>query len=109
MKTLFNQQYSADFTEKCRNALEANFGEIPMPKYFSQRKQKNLEDNVTLLEERVNIKALEKKHKEIENTVSKLETQKAQLESKLIKESVGEKKLVENSKKLLNRKKPIFF
>ena len=38
MKTLFNQQYSADFTEKCRNAIEANFGEIPMPKSFSRRK-----------------------------------------------------------------------
>ena len=38
METLFDQQYSADFTEKCRNALEANFGEIPMPKSFSRRK-----------------------------------------------------------------------
>ncbi len=38
METLFDQQYSADFTEKCRNALEANFGEIPLPKSFSKRK-----------------------------------------------------------------------
>lgn len=35
LKTSFNQQYSADFTEKCRNALEANFGKIPMPKSYS--------------------------------------------------------------------------
>ena len=39
MKTLFDQQYSADLTEKCRNALEANFGEIPMPKCFSREKR----------------------------------------------------------------------
>jgi len=38
LETLFNQQYSADFTEKCKKALEANFGEIPMPKSFSRRK-----------------------------------------------------------------------
>jgi len=38
LKTLFDQQYSADFTEKCRNALEANFGEISMPKCFSRGK-----------------------------------------------------------------------
>ena len=38
METLSDQQYSADLTEKCRNALEANFGEIPMPKSFSRRK-----------------------------------------------------------------------
>ena len=80
-----------------------------MPKYFSQRKQKNLEDNVTLLEERVNIKALEKKHKKIENTVSKLEKQKAELESKLTKEPAEEKKLVKKSKKVSNWKKPLFF
>ncbi len=109
LKTLSNQQYNAVLTKHCRKALEVHFGEIPMPKYFSQRKQKNLEDNFTLLEERVNIKALENKHKKIEKTVSKLETQKAQLESKLIKEPIEEKKLVENSKKLSNRKKPIFF
>ncbi len=109
MKTLSNQQYNAVLTEHCRKALEVHFGEIPMPKYFSQRKQKNLEDNVTLLEERVNIKALEKKHKKIENTVSKLEKQKAELESKLAKEPAEEKKLVKKSKKVSNWKKPLFF
>ena len=38
MKTLFDQKYSDDLTEKCRKALEANFGELPMPKSFSRRK-----------------------------------------------------------------------
>ena len=38
MKTLFDQQYSADFTEKCRNAIEANFGEIVLPKSFGRKK-----------------------------------------------------------------------
>ena len=109
MKTLSNQQYNAVLTEHCRKALEVHFGEIPMPKYFSQRKQKNLEDNVDILEERVSIEALENKHKELENTVSKLETQKAKLESKLTKESVEEKRLVKNSKRLSNWKKPLFF
>ena len=109
LKNITNQQNKLDLAERCRTALEASFGEIPTPKYFSQRKQKNSEDNVTLLKERENIEALEKKHKKIENTVSKLETQKAKLESKLIKEPIEEKKLVENSKRLSNWKKPIFF
>ena len=39
MKTLFDQQYSDDLTEKCRKALEANFGELPMPKCFSRGKR----------------------------------------------------------------------
>jgi hypothetical protein len=38
LETLFDQQYSADFSERCRNALEANFGEIPMPKSFGRRR-----------------------------------------------------------------------
>ena len=102
------QPNNSDISERYRTALEASFGEIPLPKYVSQRKQKNL-DKVNLLEERENIEALKKKHKKITIIVSKLETQKAKLESKLTKESVEEKKLVENSKKLSNRKKPIFF
>lgn len=40
MKTLFNQEYSAEFTEKCRKALEANFGEIPLPKRLGSKKRR---------------------------------------------------------------------
>ncbi len=50
MKTLFNQQYSADFTEKCRKALEASFGEIPMPKFFSKRKENVKVEPVFMIE-----------------------------------------------------------
>ena len=50
MKTLFNQKYSDAFTEKCRNALEANFGEIPMPKCFSKRKQNVKVEPVYIIE-----------------------------------------------------------
>lgn len=32
------QKYHAAFAEKCRKALEVNFGEIPMPKGQTKRK-----------------------------------------------------------------------
>ena len=102
------QPNNSDISERYRTALEASFGEIPLPKYVSQRKQKNL-DKVNLFEERENIQALKKKHEKLTIKISKLETQKTELESKLTKEPVEEKKLVIKSKKLSNRKKPFFF
>ena len=108
LKNITQQPDNSDIAERYKTALEASFGEIPLPKYVSQRIQKNL-DKVNLFGERENVEALEKKHKKLTIIVSKLETQKAKLESKLIKEPVEEKKLVENSKKLSNWKKPLFF
>ena len=32
------QNYPADLAEKCRKALEVNFGEIPMPKGQTKRR-----------------------------------------------------------------------
>lgn len=52
MKTLYNQQYSSEFAEKCRNALEANFGEIPMPKNIVNRKENvRITKNVGIMKE----------------------------------------------------------
>ena len=59
--------------------------------------------------EKKTVEALKKKHQKLTIAVSKLETQKAKLEFKLTKEPVEEKKLVNNSKKLSNWKKPLFF
>ena len=49
MKT-FNQQYSTDFTNKCRNALEDNFGEIPMPNCLGGRKESVTDEPVYIVE-----------------------------------------------------------
>ena len=108
MENTTQQPNNSDIAERYRTALEASFGEIPLPKYVSQRIQKNL-DKVNLFGERENIEALKKKHEKLTIKISKLETQKAELESKLTKNPVEEKKLVKNSKKLSNRKKPFFF
>ncbi len=108
MENITQQPNNSDIAERYKTALEASFGEIPLPKYVSQIKQKNL-DKANLFEERENIEALKKKHKKLTIAVSKLEAEKAQLESKLTKESVEEKKLVKTSKKLSNRKKTLFF
>ena len=35
------QKYPADLAEKCKKALEVNFGEIPMPKVQIKRKVTN--------------------------------------------------------------------
>ena len=44
-----------------------------------KRKQKKLEDGVLILEERINIEELEKRHKELQKNVSSLETKKKTL------------------------------
>ena len=108
LENITQQPDNSDIAERYKIALEASFGEIPLPKYVSKRKQQSL-DKVNLFEERENIEALKKKHQKLTIAVCKLETQKAKLEFKLTKESIEEKKLVNNSKKLSNRKKPLFF
>ncbi len=108
LENLTQQPDNSDIAERYKTALEVSFGEIPLPKYVSKRKQQSL-DKVNLFEERENIEALKKKYQKLTIAVSKLETQKAKLEFKLTNESVEEKKLVSNSKKLSKRKKSLFF
>lgn len=108
LENITQQPENSDIAEKYKTALEASFGEIPLPKYVSKRKQHSL-DKVNLFEERENIETLKKKHQKLTIAVSKLEIQKAKLEFKLTNEPVEEKKIVSNSKKFSNRKKPLFF
>ena len=48
-----------------------------------REKQKDLEEDASLLEEKVAIESLEKKQKKLQETVSKLEAQEIKLESKI--------------------------
>ena len=59
MKNLSAQQYSSEFAEKCRNALEANFGEIPMPKNIVNRKENvRITKNVGIMTENVEVEPI---------------------------------------------------
>ena len=88
MKTSFNQQHSADFTEKCRNALEANFGEIPMPKCFSRKKENVTVEPVFIIElihktKPVNKRRVNKKKKDKKrNLAIKIKTKKIMKKTK---------------------------
>lgn len=66
-----------------------------------KRKQKQLEDNVLILEEKINIEELEKQQSELLKKVSNLEAHKTGLESKLHKNSDDEK----SAKKKPSKKK----
>ena len=66
-----------------------------------KRKQKKLEDNVLILEEKINIEQLEKQQRELQKKVSNLELQKDGLESKLTKDTADEK----SAKKKPSKKK----
>ena len=72
------------------------------------QKQKSLEDNVCILEEKVTIEELEMTQKALKNTISKLQVKKEELESKLNKKSVGKKRAPRRKKvfKKLEDKKP---
>ena len=67
-----------------------------------KRKQKKLEENVLILEERVIIEDLENQQKQLNDKVSALEKQKEGLESKLQIES-DQKPIAQ---KKINKKKP---
>ena len=81
MKTILDQQYSGDLAEKCRRALEANFGEIPLPKCFSNRKGNVKVEPVYIIEVIHRTKLMNKKSsnknkkEEKRNLVIKIKTQ----------------------------------
>ena len=71
-----------------------------------ERKQKKLEDNVLILEEKISIEQLEKQQRELMKKVSNLESQKNGLESKLTKDPADEKSAKKKSSKKKVTSKP---